>query len=278
MDENAARQKKERLVNLIQDLNSVLVAFSGGVDSTFLLALSHKELGDKVIAATADSPAYPPWEREEAVRFTKKEGIHHIIFKSDETAISEFAANQPDRCYYCKKSLSRTLKQLAHDKGIRHVVFAANTDDLNDYRPGMKAATEMGILSPLIDVQLTKEEIRFLSKEMGLSTWDKPAMACLASRIPYGTPITLEKLQMVTMAEAFLANEGFRQYRVRHHGSVARIEVEQLEWKRFTDTNLRDRITERFREIGFTHIALDLDGYVSGSLNRVLNKENYYGS
>ena len=273
MGENTARQKKESLVKLLKRLDSLLVAFSGGVDSTFLLMLAHDVLGDKVIAATADSLTYPPWERDEAVRFTKEKGIRHIVIKSVEMDIPAFASNHQDRCYHCKKSLSRTLKRLASKDGIQHIAFADNMDDLDDYRPGMKAAKEMGIISPLIDAQLTKEEIRFLSKEMGLPTWDKPAMACLASRIPYGTSITSEKLKMVAQAEAFLAKEGFQQYRVRYHGPVARIEVEPSDMDRLTREDLREVIVKRFREIGFTHIALDLEGYISGSMNRVIEKD-----
>ena len=268
-----AASKKENLIHYLEKLDSLLVAFSGGVDSTFLLALSHQTLMDKVVAVTESSTTYPSREREEAIKFTKDRGIEHIVFQADETNIAEFVSNAPDRCYHCKKSLSKNLLNIAKQKSISHVAYAANLDDLSDYRPGMDAAREMGIIAPLVDAHLSKEEIRFLSKEMGLPTWDKPAMACLASRIPYGEPITTKKLKMVEEAEDFLADQGFRQYRVRHHGSVARIEVAGSEIKKVTGPELRKNIVEKFRQIGFYHIAVDLEGYFSGSMNRVLKNK-----
>jgi uncharacterized protein len=268
-----AASKKENLIHYLEKLDSLLVAFSGGVDSTFLLALSHQTLMDKVVAVTESSTTYPSREREEAIKFTKDRGIEHIVFQADETSIAKFVSNAPDRCYHCKKSLSKNLLNIAKQKSISHVAYAANLDDLSDYRPGMDAAREMGIIAPLVDAHLSKEEIRFLSKEMGLPTWDKPAMACLASRIPYGEPITTKKLKMVEEAEDFLADQGFRQYRVRHHGSVARIEVAGSEIKKVTGPELRKNIVEKFRQIGFYHIAVDLEGYFSGSMNRVLKNK-----
>lgn len=270
MDRDIARSKKEKLIEHLRGLDSVLVAFSGGVDSTFLLALAHQVLGERTVAATATSSTYPFHEREEAIKFARDRGIQHIIFPSDETSAPEFLANSPDRCYYCKGSLCQELIKMATARGIKYVAHGANMDDLRDYRPGLKAAKEMGIIAPLIDAQLNKEEIRFLSKEMGLPTWDKPGMACLASRIPYGEVITEEKLKMVEEAEAFLSMNGFRQYRVRHHGTVARIEVEDSDISRFTEPGLRLKIVEKFRQIGFHHIAVDLEGYISGSMNRGL--------
>jgi uncharacterized protein len=265
-----AKLKKESLFRHLKELDSLLIAFSGGVDSSFLLEVAHQVLGKKVLAATASSATYPSRELEEAIEFVKKRGIKHIVFESGEVSIPEFSINSPERCYYCKKRLSQELHQIAKERNIRHIALAANLDDLDDYRPGIKAAEEMGIIEPLIDAQLTKEEIRFLSKEMGLSTWDKPAMACLASRIPYGDPITEEKLKMVDEAEAFLSANGFKQFRVRHHGPVARIELEIPDMGRVTEPQMRKMIVEKLREIGFIHIALDLEGYVSGSLNRAL--------
>ena len=273
IDKEDAASKKENLIHYLEKLDSLLVAFSGGVDSTFLLALSHQTLMDKVVAVTESSTTYPSREREEAIKFTKDRGIEHIVFQADETSIAEFVSNAPDRCYHCKKSLSKNLLNIAKQKRISHVAYAANLDDLSDYRPGMDAAREMGIIAPLVDAHLSKEEIRFLSKEMGLPTWDKPAMACLASRIPYGEPITTKKLKMVEEAEDFLADQGFRQYRVRHHGSVARIEVAGSEIKKITGPELRKNIVEKFRQIGFYHIAVDLEGYFSGSMNRVLKNK-----
>ena len=273
MDKDIARLKKETLVQQIKELPSLLVAFSGGVDSSFLLTIAHQILGDKVTAATASSITYPSREQEAAAEFTRKRGIRHIIFESGETGLPEFISNPPDRCYHCKKSLSQRLIELAHERDIRYIAHAANLDDLSDYRPGIKAAREMGIISPLVDNRLSKDEIRFLSREMGLETWDKPAMACLASRIPYGSPITVEKLKMVEEAEGVLAENGFKLFRVRHHGAVARIEVGGPEIGRITEEGLRKKVVERFREIGFTYVSLDLEGYIPGSMNRDLEKK-----
>ena len=274
MDKNSANTKKEKLINKLREMPSLMIAFSGGVDSSFLLAVACKALKDRVLAATADSSTFPLRERQEAVEFAKVLGVEHIIFRSGESEIPEFAANNPDRCYHCKKALSVSLKKIAEEKGISHIAFAANTDDLTDYRPGTKAAEEMGIISPLMDAGLNKEEIRFLSREMGLSTWDKPSMACLASRIPYGTVITADKLKTVEEAEDFLFQMGFRQLRVRHHGPVARIEAARTDLPSFLEEDLRTKIVKRFKELGFKHISLDLEGFVSGSMNRSL-QDNY---
>jgi uncharacterized protein len=270
MDRHTAGQKKENLIRQLEDLGSLVVAFSGGVDSTFLLAVAHQVLGERVLAATATSATYPSRELEEAVEFAKEHGIEHIVFESDEVSLPDFSSNSANRCYYCKKLLSKELQDIAKEKGIKHIALAANIDDLGDYRPGIKAAEEMGLIEPLMDARLTKEEIRLLSKEMGLPTWDKPAMACLASRIPYGEPVTEEKLKMVEEAEVFLTDNGFRQCRVRVHGPVARIEVASTEITKMVEIGLRKKIVEKFKEIGFLHVSLDLEGYVTGSLNRVL--------
>jgi len=273
IDIKSAREKKDVLVHTLREMPSLLVAFSGGVDSAFLLATAYETLKDRVTAATADSITFPAREREEAIEFARKIGVEHIVFKSDESAIPEFTANRADRCYFCKKSLSTELIRIAADRGIKIIAFAANIDDLKDYRPGIDAAKEMGIISPLVEARLGKEEIRFLSKEMGLATWDKPAMACLASRIPYGTPITIEKLKTVEAAEDFLFKLGLKQLRVRHHGAVARIEAGDTDFGRFFEEDVRKRVVERFKELGFKHISLDLEGFVSGSMNRTLDQK-----
>jgi pyridinium-3,5-biscarboxylic acid mononucleotide sulfurtransferase len=266
-----AMEKKEALRLRLLELPSLLVAFSGGVDSSFLLAMAAIVLKDRVIAATADSITLPKREKEEAILFARKLGVKHILFPSDEALIPEFMKNPPDRCYFCKKALSQRLKSIAAENGIKAVAFAANTDDLTDYRPGHRAAEEMGILSPLIDAGMNKEDIRILSRDMGLPTWEKPSMACLASRIPYGVPITLEKLNTIDAAEEFLFGFGFRQLRVRHHGPVARIEVGGEDFPRFFDDAFRNTVVKKFKELGFMHISLDLEGFVSGSLNRELS-------
>ena len=273
VDKDNIARKKEDLIRLLRDAGSLLVAFSGGVDSSFLLAVAHETLGEDAVAATAVSEIYPVREKDAATRFAQEMGIEHILFRSDETRLPHFVSNGPDRCYHCKKSLFKKLTEIGKERGIKHVAHAANVDDLKDYRPGLRAAGEMGIVAPLIDAGFSKQEIRFLSKEMGLSAWDKPAMACLATRIPYGSSITAEKLKMIDEAEEFLLERGVRQCRVRHHGSVARIEVEGLGLEVIMADNLREAIVQKFREIGFLHIAVDLEGYISGGMNRVLEIE-----
>jgi len=270
MDKESIARKKERLIHLIRDAGSLLVAYSGGVDSSLLLALAHEVLGDRAVAATATSDIYAMREKDVAVRFTRERGIKHIVFESDAMSLPAFSANGPDRCYHCKKSLFQKLIEIAEERGIHHVVHASNVDDLHDYRPGLEAAREMGIMAPLVEAGLSKQEIRFLSNKIGLSQWDKPAMACLATRIPYGSPITAGKLKMIEEAEAFLLAQGFRQCRVRHHGLVARIELDDSDLRLIAGDNLRKAIVNKFREIGFVHIAVDLESYVSGSMNRAL--------
>ena len=273
MDRSVAQKKKEALLKGLEGLDSLLIAFSGGVDSTFLLAIAHQVLGSKVLAVTATSVTFSKAEQEEAEAFTRERGIKHILFCSDETELPEFRNNGPNRCYYCKKHLFEKLWTFAQEHHIPYIAHAANVDDLNDYRPGERAAREMGALAPLRDAGLSKSEIRYLSEEMGLSTWNKPSMACLASRFPYGETITEEKLAMVGRGESFLARLGFRQYRLRYHGDVARIEVMPDDFKILANSHERRRIIKAFREIGFLYVALDLEGYVSGSLNRSLPRE-----
>lgn len=265
-------EKIEKLKSNIKDMGSLVVAFSGGVDSTFLLRVAYDVLGDKVMAVTAKSATYPEREFQEAVSYIRELGAQHQVIISEELEIEGFASNPVDRCYHCKKELFTKILAIAKENHIAFVADGSNIDDLGDYRPGMMAVKELKVVSPLKEAGMTKEDIRILSKEMGLPTWDKPAFACLSSRFPYGQEITREKLAMVDQGEQFLLDSGFRQVRVRHHGEVARIEVSIEERSRFFNEELMDRVYRRFKEIGFNYTALDLQGYRTGSMNETIKK------
>lgn len=270
MNTNSMDKKRERLNDILSSLDSLLVAFSGGVDSTFLLFSAHKILGNRVLAVTARSIIHPDREIDEAVGFAEDYGIRHIIFDSNELSIPEFVSNTPDRCYYCKRVLCLKLQEIALEQDIKTIAHGANWDDYGDYRPGMRAAEEIGLVAPLAESGLTKDEIRYLSRSMGLSVWDKPSMACLASRIPYGNSITKSNLKMVGEAEKILADHHFKHFRVRHHDQIARIEVQNDEMKRFDNPDLKRDIINKLKALGFLYVTLDLEGYVTGSLNRAL--------
>lgn len=268
-----SNNKLEQLKEYLASMNSAIVAFSGGVDSSFLTKVAYEVLGDKVLAITAKSSTYPERELQEAQAFAQSYGIPHRIIKSEELDVEGFSSNPVNRCYLCKNELFGKITEIAESEDYERVLEGSNVDDLGDYRPGRKATQEKGVLSPLLEVGLKKDEIRMLSKEMGLKNWDKPAFACLSSRFPYGEPITASKLDMVDRAEDYLINRGVRQVRVRIHGSDARIEVGEEFYGFFSDRGTRESLYSYFQELGFTYVSLDLKGYRCGSMNEILRKE-----
>ena len=275
--DSARAKKKKRLIAILKAYDRLVVAFSGGVDSTFLLAASQEAIGDRVTAVTADSPIHSRREIREAIETAKALGVKHIVVPFAEMTVPGFAANPPDRCYTCKQLIFAEIIRMAGSMGVERVAHGVNLDDLGDYRPGLKAAEEMGVAAPLVEAGLNKADIRALSRRMGLPTWSKPSMACLASRIPYGRPITPEALKMVEAAEEILQGLGFSGCRVRHHGDVARIEMAARDVNRATRPVVRSQLLKGLQAIGFTHVAVDLEGYVQGSLNRALEGQGAKG-
>lgn len=269
---NVIDEKYRSLQNHLRDLKSVAVAFSGGVDSTFLLKVAHDVLGDGAIAVTASSCSFPERELREAQAFCRENGIIHIVCRSEELDIEGFRQNPENRCYLCKHELFEKIWGIARERGISAVAEGSNVDDNGDYRPGLIAVKELGVKSPLREAGLNKAEIRQLSRELGLPTWNKQSFACLSSRFVYGETISEEKLGMVDKAEQLLLDLGFRQVRVRIHGTIARIELLPEEFARLLEAEVRTRVYQTCKDLGFTYVTMDLGGYRTGSMNEVLKK------
>ena len=263
-------ERKAALLRALEDLPGLIVAYSGGVDSAYLAWAATQVLGSRALCITADSPSYPDRHRELALRIARDFGLHHEIIRTDEMARPEYRANPANRCYYCKHELYTHLSAIARDRGIPAIADGSNADDRGDYRPGRQAAREFGVLSPLDDVGLTKDQIRELSRDAGLPTWDEPASACLSSRIPYFSEVTDEKLRMIERAERVLHDLGFRVCRVRHHDTIARLEIARDEMTRALEPEIAESIDRELRAIGYQHVTLDLRGYRLGSLNDAL--------
>jgi len=265
--------KFQRLTQLLGESERLLVAFSAGVDSTFLLKAAHMAIGERAIALTASSPTVPPGEIDAAKNFANRLGCRHIVLDSHELTNPSFSQNPVNRCFFCKDELYRISRAEADKLGITTIVDGTNLDDLKDHRPGLKAADAWGVRHPLVEAEMSKDDIRRYSQELSLPTWDKPSSPCLSSRFPYGTEINLERLKKIGACEVFMKELGFREFRVRYHGELARIEVSQSEIDRLFDKSIREAIVKRFKEVGFNFVSLDLQGFRSGSLNEALQKQ-----
>ena len=266
------QSKEERLRQLFRELESVIVAYSGGVDSSYVAYVANEELGPRAVCITGQSASLPAYQREEMDRVVNQFGFRHEIIQTEELDNPDYRANNSDRCFFCKDELYMKLEAVARSRGIQHIVDGSTTDDLHDYRPGRQAATQHAVRSPLIEAGLNKSEVRELSRKAGLPTWDKPASPCLSSRIAYGTTVTIERLSKVDRGEGILRELGFREFRVRHHDQLVRLEIAPAELDRVLRREVIDEVAKRFRELGFKYVTLDLHGFRSGSMNEVLTE------
>lgn len=262
--------KEERLREIFRELDSVIVAYSGGVDSSYVAYVANAELGPRAICITGQSASLPAYQSAEIAGVVKKFGFQHEVIQTEELENAGYQANNPDRCFFCKDELYTKLESVARSRGIRNIVDGSTVDDLGDYRPGRQAASQHAVRSPLIEAGLSKSEVRELSRRVTLPTWDKPASPCLSSRIAYGTTVTIERLSKVDRGEEILREFGFREFRVRHHDQLVRIEIAPAEMDRVLRKELIDELARRFRELGFKYVTLDLEGFRSGSMNEVL--------
>ena len=265
--------KRERLFDRLRALDSLLVAFSGGADSAYLAWAAHQVLGERALSVTALSPSFSQHDREQAESFVRHAGLRHEFIATREIENPRYVANNADRCYHCKTELFVELEEIALTRKFAGIAYGVNADDMQDFRPGHRAAREHQVLAPLLDAELTKADIRALSQQENLPTWDRPASACLSSRLPYGTPVTIQNLSQVERGEAILRELDFRQFRVRHHGEMARIEIAPEELPRALRMNLAQTLAERFKRLGFTTVTLDPQGYRQGSLNAALTRQ-----
>jgi pyridinium-3,5-biscarboxylic acid mononucleotide sulfurtransferase len=272
LDPVVLKSKEQELFRLLRDLEQVIVAYSGGTDSAYLAWAAHQALGERAVAITADSASIPDSHKIDAVEFAKNSGFRHEFIETYEFDNPDYVKNDADRCFHCKDELFTRLEEVGRERGIQHIVYGVNVDDLGDYRPGQKAARIHEAKAPLVEAKLTKAEIRELSHIAGLATWDRPAAACLSSRIPYGTPVTPQTVKTVEVGEEAIRELGFRQFRVRFHGELVRIEIAPEELERALNVDMAAKFSAIFKPLGFHYVTLDLEGYRQGSLNSVLRK------
>jgi uncharacterized protein len=272
LQRGALELKQDKLFSILRDMRQVIVAYSGGTDSAYLAWAAHQALNDRALAITADSPSIPESHKKDAAEFARECGFRHEFIPTYEFENPDYIKNAPDRCFHCKDELFHRLEQIAAERGFNNIVYGVNVDDLGDYRPGQKAAKIHQVKAPLVEAGLTKQEIRELSRIAGLSTWDRPAAACLSSRIPYGTPVTIENIRTIERGEEEIKALGFRQFRVRFHGELVRLEIAKNELPRALTMEMAAAFTAIFKPLGFHYVTIDLEGYRQGSLNAVLKQ------